>query len=275
MKEHLLLLLPAILIVGVPLYSYFRHRMVQRNKTLADYSKKRVLRLTAINLALNFGMFLYSTFLLVTIVGVNQPIFFLTGVLLFLYFLTVAIVFYGNGIYITAIVIENYTVLELKKRDPFRKQFVATHLFHGPVSHFLIYSGWIVVFLIIALIDSIVFVPFQPSFYLGLLVTGAIVAGFAYGMAQVFNGTSPYQLVTGLVTLLIALLVLGLNPLVFHFTLVMVFFIFLNATFNLTILGYFLFLKLHRGKIEWDRFGYGRISEGLALKKEENPTGLF
>ena len=174
-------------------------------------------------------------------------------IILFIFF--ICLTFYGEGIYLTSIVLEAYTLPQLRKINYFKTQFIATHLFHGPISHILIYSGWILVFFALALLDLINGAMVTGYTIKILLITGGIT-GFVYALAQVYNGTTPYQFITGMLTLTGLLLTsVATNNSIFASG-IATYFLALIIIFNLTLLSYFVFLLIRKQKIDLDRSGY-------------------
>lgn len=249
--EILLLLLPIILIIGVPAYIFLREKMVKRHEESRDFTKRRVFKLTVSNFSVNSLMFVYFSLLFVSAAGsnVNYPVIFQLG---FLFTMAVCLTYYGNGIYITAIVIENYTVLELRKLDPFRKQFVATHLFHGPISHVLIYAGWLLALFVITLLDMAVSNR-ANEINAQMLIPAGIIAGLAYVVALIYNGTAPYLLIVALSMLFILIL----DPTRLGFSSVATFFLALILTVIVSIFTYMAARKITGRKfLDWDMSGY-------------------
>lgn len=263
-KEFLLILLPFLLAIGLPTYIILREIMVRKIRKTGDYSRRRVFKLTIVNMLINIGMFIYFAKLFFTITEYATPGNTLWAV--YALFLIIAIAFYGSGMYLCAIVIENYTVLELRKKDPFKKQFIATHLFHGPISHILIYSSWILALMFLAIIDSVVSQTLYSGFR--ILMVAAAFSGFTYAIAQIYNGTSPYQLLTGVISLIFYLAFINYKNIYLSETSVGGFFLVFDTIFILTIYAYFLFLSFEGKKIDPDRSGWERVKDLEKLKKQ-------
>ncbi len=203
LAEVMLLVLSVGVVAGVPAYIYLRNSMVKKQSGKEDYSQKRVIKLTSINLLLNsvvagFFFVIFSNLLQrVTLLSLDVIIF----ALLFV-FMT-CLTFYGNGIYITSIVLEAYTLPQLRKISYFKNQFIAIQLFHGPISHILVYSGWMwAMFMLVPL--SLAGVPVS-SLPLLIFFLGGWIVGAAYAGAQIYNGTSAYQLISGVLILILTL----------------------------------------------------------------------
>src|SRR3989344_3442306 len=203
MIESILFVLPVAVTVGVPLYIYYRERMSKKKGDRQDRSRKRVFKLTAINLLLNTAatVYFFIIFLLI-IASLTGPIGTVEFSLSILFMLIVGITYYGNGIYITSIVLEDYTLPDLRKAMSYKTQFIATHLFHGPISHILIYCGWLYIFLTLAVLDIASgggVLLRQPN----MLFASGLFVGVVYAVAQIYNGTVPYQSILGFVATVI------------------------------------------------------------------------
>jgi hypothetical protein len=254
-EELLLLLLPVAILVGVPTYIFFREKMVKKPKTESGYSKRRVVKLTMINFLLNTAACTYFLTLYILLVSRQpylSPIILILGALLIF---TVNLTFYGNGIYITSIVLEAYTLPQLKKIPFFVTQFVATHLFHGPISHIFIYSGWLLVFFMTAVLD-IELEPTSLATFWFLLIPAGMLTGIGYAIAQIYNGSAPYQFLTGLFTLIVTGLLIFAKEISLANLTIGSFFLSLNIAFELSLLFYLFYLERKIGKINWDQSGY-------------------
>lgn len=180
--------------VGVPLYILFRDKMGKELANNLNFSRRRVFKLTAINLTLNslIGLVLLGMFLNLLILFNSFSIYHIALALLF--FVSAGTTFYGNGIYITSIILEAYTLPQLQRIKEFKTQFIATHLFHGPISHVLIYSGWPIAMFFLSLLELTSLQ--DTNFPGGLLIIGGMATAIAYSVGQIYNHTYLYHLVT-------------------------------------------------------------------------------
>lgn len=225
--------------------------MVRSAPERQHFSRRRVFHVTFTNILLNsfIGLHLFSLFLY----SYNQlivPLF--TNQLISLLFLVCAgLTFYGNGIYITSIILEAYTLPHLKSLKEFHTQFIATHLFHGPISHVLIYSGWPTCLLLLTLLNQTsIFPPVSPELSV-ILAIGAGLAGFGYAVAQIYNKTAPYQIITIFTGLTIfSLLNFPLHQLAFTNYINIYFFSFSSSAFLLLSI-YIARTKLSGKNINW------------------------
>ena len=152
----------------------------------------------------------------------------------------------------TAVIIDTLTPKHVRNTPHLRKQLLATHIFHGPISHIIIFSGFIVSGALLAILDLATGAT-TDSFPKLILFSGAIL-GLAMGYAQITNGTAPFQTVTGIICI-VALFILD------HF---------LNWKFSASPMGVyligffvtFLLLNLYyfnfrwKWKNLWNRAGY-------------------
>lgn len=139
-------------IIATPVYFHFRGRM-SRSHPQFHFSKKRVVKITTINIALLFIGFVQ--FLGLYLLAINRAGTFkieYAVLSIFLIFI-IGLIFYGSGMYITSIVLESYAIPELTKSDFFKTQLKAMKLFHHPMSHVLVFSGWMFAMLILAFLN--------------------------------------------------------------------------------------------------------------------------
>lgn len=146
-------LLPLGVVLGVPSYIYFRNSMTNQSKSEADFSRRRVVKLTTINLFLNSLAMFYFLYVFYSISREIYVYNYFQTLTILVAIFAIFLTFYGNGMYITSIVLEAYTLPQIRHLPQFKTQFLATHLFHGPISHILIYSGWLIFFLCMAVLD--------------------------------------------------------------------------------------------------------------------------
>jgi len=247
-EENLLLLLTVAVIIGAPLYMYFREKMIKKPVSLRTHSRRRVIKLTMINIALNLTASLFFSIFLILILQrsnlLSDPALL---ILVIIYLVIMWLTFYGNGIYITSIVLEDFTLTELRVVNSFKTQFIATHLFHGPISHILIYSGWLFVLLILSIIEIHLKLP-APSTYWPIMLISGVVMGVFYAFAQIYNGTAVYQLFSGTVAMFIIAITLILNRINLAFVPVATYFAGLIASFELILIGYLSYLMILKAK---------------------------
>jgi hypothetical protein len=184
--------------IAAPSFLYFRKKM-SKEKEPSKHSRNRIIRFTAYNLILN--SLAYFGFMLVFLgiiskpgVTMNLPLVFASTCFL----LASAITFYGCGIYITAVITETLTPQEFRKMPYFKRQFTVTNMFHGPISHTIIFSGFIVAGALLCILDLMTG-PTIDSIPRLLLVGGGIM-GLSMGYSQIINGSAPYHTVIGIVS---------------------------------------------------------------------------
>lgn len=246
----LLLVLPLVMAIAVPWYLHVRRVMTKPYKRKKNFSRKRIIKLTAINLSLNILTTLYIFLVYVRLFPYLEfnTMQLVLSVLLLLF---VVLTFYGSGMYITSIVIEAYTKSELRWESYFKTQHIAIQLFHGILSHFFMFSGWMEVFLILGLLD-VLRIPDTFTSPLQSLIIGGIVTGFLYAVAQIRNGTSPYQCIIGITSFCLFVYIILKNNVILTFFPIGLFSFAILATFSVTLLFYFVLLQMRGRKIVWD-----------------------
>jgi hypothetical protein len=244
--------------------------MVNEARKAKYFSREKVLKLTIINITLNLLISFYFCALLIIILMRNGVTF--TPQLALPILLIVSIIwltFYGNGIYITSIVLEDFTLPQLRFDKAFKTQFIATHLFHGPISHILIFSGWLFVMLILALIDIQLPLQVETLYWIPLIISGCIL-GIYYTVSQIYNGTAVYQIVSGVVALIIICFILiSKNVNISHYPIVSYFLGFIVAVvFGLgSYILYLAYKYIKTGEVNWDTSGGELIPESIYKSK--------
>ena len=177
----------------------------------------------------------------------------ITGDLISAFFLLAAgITFYGGGIYITSVVIETLTPKQAREDSLFRRQTLAINLFHGPISHIIIFSGFIISGALLAILDLYTG-PTLDSLPRYILASGAIL-GLTMGYAQITNGTAPYQTITGIFCVVALFILDRFENWKFTSSPVGIYMIGFFITFLLLNLYYFNFRW--KWKNLWSRAGY-------------------
>lgn len=253
LHEIVLVFSSFVLVSGVPLYKIYRDKMVSSQKSgKGVFNARKILMLMLVNLAMVVGSL---TLLLTVLYGVmsvgkidGQKI-----VLMYLFFVTQSMAFMGSGIYMTSIVLERYTLPSLRKHPAFDTQFIATHLFHGPISHVMIFSNIIIALLILSILDLSIYSHFNDRAPWLILAGG--IAGSFYAYAQIYNKTYPYQFFTAIG----ALCVFAIVVLVRHTNALAsptaTYFVGFEATFLLTNVNYFILKILKKEKLSFTEAG--------------------
>lgn len=253
-QETLLIVFSLTSCLGIPCYLYFRNSMVKDQGTKnVGYSGRRVLKLTAINLAINFGG---ATFLLLLFADIFFRVSSISSAVVLnasLFLGMLALAFYGSGIYITSIVLEAFTLPQLRQSTKFKTQFIATHLFHGPISHIFIFSGYQVALFILALMD-IAFTLTPVTVPVFVLAAG-FVSGILFAVAQIYNGTAPYQFITGVILLILFGVIVGTRLSFLHLPPISTYFLSAATSFISFTMIYFGSLGLKGKRIDWGKSG--------------------
>lgn len=199
-QEISLLLLSFEFVFGMPIFFYFRYRM-SHNPNPEDFYRKRLFKLIFISFFIHTSI--YLTFMLIFFSILDSGNFILNPLFIILSAVFAAMggaTYFGGGMYITSVVMETFTLPELRKHPSFKTQFIINNLFHGPISHIFIFSPYIVGLTMLAVMDLV----FKPSVIVipSIVLLTGIMLGFAFAVAQVLNHTAPYQGVTGVLCLL-------------------------------------------------------------------------
>lgn len=252
MRELILLGVTLFLSLGAPVYIYFRTKMVESETKGSDLSAVRVFKLTATIAGANIIGF----WLMLAILGdiLLNSVISTKLILLSVILLTVmGLAFYGSGIYITSVVLEDYTLPQLRRSNKFKTQFIATHLFHGPISHVQIFSGYMLTIFILAVMDT--FTGAVTTSLTPYLLAAGALSGTMYAAAQIFNGTYPYQFITSFLSLIFLAIYLYIsNKYLFDYS-VPVFFFGFSVVFQSIIFSYMMLFGLKNKKM-WDMSGW-------------------
>lgn len=252
LQEISLVGLSGVFTLAAPPFLRFRERMSKNSKP-ENYSKKSVVKFTAFNIFIN--SLAYFGFMLIFLSIITKPgiVFDLELYLTAAFFLLASgITFYGCGIYLTAVIIDTLTPKHLRNSPPLRKQLLATSIFHGPISHVIIFSGFIVSAALLAALDLSTG-PNPVALSKLVLVSGAIL-GLSMGYAQITNGTAPYQTVTGIVCIVALFVLDNLENWKFTQSPMGIYMIGFFITFILLNIYYFNFRW--KWKNLWSRGGY-------------------
>lgn len=244
------------MIVGVPFYIFLRTKMVRQLKK-GRHNKTRVLRLTIINILLVTLMSLQFCIIfgLLLLRGFETNAINITFLLIFL--LTLCLAYYGNGIYITSIILEDFTLPNLKKITSFKTQFIATHLFHGPISHLLIYTSMMYSLMILALFDIFNQSRASDTSSVNLLIVYGAIAGLLFGIGQIYNGTYPYQLIASIIAYIFFQYTTTIYPTTFELTPVGSYFYGYIISVNVSLISYIIYRRaLYNELPNWDASGH-------------------
>lgn len=246
--EYVLLAFTSFFVLGTPVLLYYRSKMTKaRIKKHSNYSKRRILKITGINIFVHFLAFigfLALYFFLVSSAKTFQP---LSIVLTIIFFIIYALIFYGGGIYVASMVMEAYTIPELTRSEFFKTQLIAIKLFHHPISHVLVFSGGLFAMLTIVFLD-LSLKSLHPTDITLLIFAGFLAGGF-YAYSQIHNGTAIFHIPAGLICLILLLTSFRLTNTPFSQSITGSYFLPFLLTFNIVILVYILSLKKRNKKI--------------------------
>lgn len=191
----------AILIhtIGAPLYIKARERMlktsVRVDKPLSFYTKFRIVKLTFFIILLFSLAILGFYILFFSIQARSELLRFQTYnlILLFAFLYIIFLIVFGGGIYITAIIQEQYILLPLKKIGSYKTLSIVNKVFHGPISHVLIYSGAYALLMIICFLERYNPLNFTNSYLLAIYIIYGFAFGIMYFWSRVKDSTWRYQ----------------------------------------------------------------------------------
>lgn len=246
--EFVILTFTSFLVLGTPVLLYYRDKMTKaRIKKHSNYSKRRVVKITVINILLQFLAFLsfFSLyFFLISTSKVLKPEYILLSIA---FFIVYALIFYGGGIYVASMVMEAYTIPELTKSEFFKTQLIAIKLFHHPISHVLVFSGGLFAMLTMVFLD-ISIGNLSPT-NVPLLVFAGFLGGVFYAYSQIHNGTAIFQIPAGLICLILLASIFHFKSITLNQTTTGAYFLPFLIMFNLSLVIYILSLKKRHKKI--------------------------
>ncbi len=237
----------SIFVLGTPMYLYFRGRMSRSRIKKTTYSKRRVIKITLINILVHFIALLLLFGLYFAVIANTRTFNIEYIILSLLFFILITLIFYGGGIYVTSIVLEAYTIPELTKSEFFKTQLIAIKIFHHPISHILVFSGGLFAMLILALLDLTVG-NLTPT-NIPLLIFAGFLGGVFYAYAQIHNGTAIFQIPAGLICLALLFLGIHFQKSSIYQTTLGIYFLTALIMFDLSLLIYILSLKRRNKKI--------------------------
>lgn len=187
-------------VVIAPFYLKFRANMTEKSvrvdRKLSFYTKKRILRTTVTLLTCAIAGVLFVNGLIISIKlrsGIftfnNKEIFILA-----LYFVTCLIIAFGAGAYISSILVEQFTLNDLKKHNAFKTLGLANEFFHGPVSHVSFFSGGLILLLLIAFLEKYNQAKNIETIHLYFYSFYGVLIGVIMFVSQFVNGTWKHQI---------------------------------------------------------------------------------
>lgn len=181
-------------VLGVPFYIYFREKMLQGKRNNHSYGRKRLIKLVLINIFLIVCTTVQFLGILIGILLRNKNYDMHTWFLVSLFIFSIFIVFYGAGMYTTSIGIETHTKSSLRKHKSFLTQFSATQLFHRPLSHTLVYGGYVIALFILSLLDFTIPNKINTFDTYTLIGLGATTGAF-FTVGQIYSRAYLYQFI--------------------------------------------------------------------------------
>ncbi len=192
--ENLPVFFTICLVLGAPIFLFFRNRMTDGRKKPVKRTRERVLRITSIHLLIIFWIYCMVFLFYLSIVGSNFIFNSLTASMTILLIFSVSLIFYGGGIYVTSILLEDFTLPNVRDIPNFKTQFIATHLFHGPVSHILMCVGSYYSVFTLSLLDLMYSKTHSTQLNQNVILGLGIICGLAFSYAQIANRTFLFQI---------------------------------------------------------------------------------
>lgn len=245
--DFVLFLCTSAVLISTPIYFFYRGRMSKSRIKPSNYSKKRVLKVTLINIFLmviNYILFLGLYLIVLTQAKEFKLEYIFLSILLFI---VNGIVFYGGGVYVTSIVLEAYTPPELTKHEFFKTQLIAIKMFHHPISHVLLVSGLMFAMLILTFLNISIGQPSLAN--VKLLFLMGTLSGLVYAYSQIRNGTAIFNIPAGIICLGLLLSYLKFYSISFSETSLGSYYFSLLIMYNITMATYLLTLKKRNRKI--------------------------
>lgn len=200
----------------VPAFFYFRHKMTHqpdKDHPVKFYTKSRVWHITLLIFSFMIVVTIMCFILFFSIKYRNYhfAMEFPELLLLGLFFSVWLLVAFGSGMYLSGILVEQYTMKELRTDPEFKKLKTAIKLFHGPISHVFIYSGGLGLLLVISFLEFFNPAKFLEPIVIFQYIAVGIVFGTIYFISQIRNKTWKHQLPGFFIILVIDLIFIGAN----------------------------------------------------------------
>lgn len=248
--------------IGAPIYFWERFLMTKRlhhgDRGKAFYNSTRILSLLATNMLITVIVLLIFFAILLSVK--NEEGLYLwsatqLGILL-LFIIFCSFIGYGAGMYITAVTSEVFVLKNIVRTREFKTLDMAHKIFHGPISHVLVFSGAVYAFLTICLMESTIptAVLAQQTFLMPSYLIVGVLLGIILGAICIRSFTWEHQLpwtMLAFVLLLIFILTKQLDLSVHLFTLMT---LFLIAMTNLVFLVEILWANYHGKHYTYARF---------------------
>lgn len=255
---------------SVAIYTFFRKKMVKathRNMGIDFYSRLRVVKITLAYMLGLFSALLFAYSCIYLILHDNRFYgFYSKDLIIFILILIVSFVIaYGGGIYISAIITEEYTLSKLKKYKEYSVLDVQIQLYHGPISHLFIFAGAIYLMLLIATLEFSNPTLDYSGNELILFAIDGIIIGASFFAAQIINLTWKHQLGFALPAVVIYSYFLHRGFVDFELMPFNIFFFFFLITLCFGLLLTYIHHKIYRTQYVYDE--KIKISKSLFWKK--------
>lgn len=166
------------------------------------HSRKHILKFIALNIIFILSILFHMVAIFFIILSRNLLQSFSLVAFASLFVIAICSSFYGSGMYIMSIVLKAYTKPSLRRLKLFRTNFMPSHFFHGILSHNLMYSGFLIALLALALLN-IETVQFKVISSIELILILGILLGIMNAAAQILNGMVAYQFIVGIISMVV------------------------------------------------------------------------
>ncbi len=170
------------ILIGLPLYIFYRNRMVKMDGMLT-VSYKRIVKVIWLNFFLNLIVFLYCQWVFISKFQFENYMYLMVFIILFL------VIFYGNGIYITSILLTSY-VEQFKQKT---MHDMARDFLHGSLSHLMIYQSYFVLIALFSLMPTGSDFIFKFIDAVLVMLFGGVI-GLLFTIMHLYNNTLKEQL---------------------------------------------------------------------------------
>lgn len=259
LETIVLILFTVILCLLAPLYQVARKRMTNyEDKDINRFNFKRFFEVGVLKLFFTVIISLYFLFILSRTLSPSTPTWAsITGFAV--YILCILIAFWAEGIYFTSIVFDRYfELLQVKKKDlNFLSLKKIEHLLHGVLSHSIECNAYMIAIMGIFIIET-----FTPNteiisvYSLVIFIIVGMIWGVMYMSFYIVGDIFIYGYISSIVQLIISIVLIYLSKPNFTENTFSLFYISFISTYVILGTLHFIYLKLNKRKIHWNREKY-------------------
>lgn len=254
-----LILFTVIVCLVAPIYQFTRRRMTNYAKKNGNkYGTKNFFEIGVLKLFSTIFISAYFLFILNSILTSETPEWAtVIGFTVFLFCIILG--FWAEGIYFTSILFDRYLeLLNVTKRDlNFLSLKKIEHLLHGVFSHAIESNAYLLAIMGIFIIET--FTPNHgiiSAVSLVIFIVIGIIWGFLYMTYYIVNDIFIYGYISSIVQLLISLVLLRISNPNFTENSFSLFYISFLSTFVFLGTLHFIYLKLQKRQVHWNREKY-------------------